>query len=215
MMAFGPWRGNRKRILRRIAAGVAALVTLAASWTCLSAPAPSPPQGAADPAQAFPTAPAVQTPPVTTKKPAAAPQRARNATPAADAPNAFSAAKPDFRREPTTGSLRPAARQPAVALPSNEAIFAPFLAPVPSGLPAYRPARADAPAESPTLTPSAATSDRRAAAAAETAPPPRPTPARVSRVTPVEEPPLMSPLRWLFVAWGGALALGSAIRMLL
>jgi hypothetical protein len=219
MTSSGSRRANRKRILRRIAAGVATLVALAIPWTCLSAAPPSPPQAAADPAQALPAAPAVQAPPVTTRKPAATPQRARNPAPTADAPTALSATKPDFRREQATGSLRPAPRQPdprAGALGAAErtigtlpfeAFFAPSVAPVRPEFPAYQPVRADAPA-------AAAASDRGAGGAAETAPPPRPTPVRVNRVTPVEDPPLMSPLRWLFVAWGGALALGSAIRML-
>jgi hypothetical protein len=113
---FAPWRGNRKRILRRIVAGVAALVALAAPWTCLSAPAPSPPQAAADPAQALPAAPAVQAPPVTTKKTGNSAQRARNA---AHASAALSAPNPDFRREPpnriaATGGPQPASRSGAL-----------------------------------------------------------------------------------------------------
>jgi hypothetical protein len=233
MTGSGLWRPNRTRILRLIGAGIAALVVLAApwvsaqnacddrfAWTCQPATPPSPPPAAADPAVTLP-APAVQAPPVAPQKPATAPRRARNA---ADPPTAFSAPNPDLRREPATGSLRPAARQPAPGagalgaaerafgpLP-GEAIFAPFLAPVPSELRAYRPGGADPPAAP--RSPSVAAGDGRGGGAAETAPPPRPTPVRVSRVTPVEDPPLMTPLRWLFVAWGGALALGSTIRML-
>jgi hypothetical protein len=210
------------------------------AWTCEPAtPAPAP-QAAPEQTEPPPAAAPAATAPTAAGKPAAVQKRTRTTAPVADAPTAFTTPNPDLRRDQATGSVRPAGRDPrrdamgdAAAAPDRRqpdprataqsageratlpradagVVFGAPPAAAPAAMPdvpAYQPVRSDPPAAAP-----AAAAD---GAAEPPAPRPRPMPMRPARrIVPAEDPPLMSPLRWVFVAWGGALAVGSAIRLL-